>query len=404
MPSARSIALIACAGRTATTDRCLLQSSPASGDPNHVDALALRPWLVLCRAPGIGSVAVRRLLEHFPDAAAAVAARTPALRAAGLDDTQIEALHRPDEAVLRRDLEWLAEPGRRLLCLEDPDYPAALKEIARPPPVLFVQGDAEWLAQPQIAIVGARSASPQGVENAKAFAAELARRGLTVTSGLALGIDGAAHRGALAAGGGTVAVCATGLDRVYPARHKALAHEIADSGVLVSEFPPGVPPAAEHFPRRNRIISGLSMGVLVVEAARESGSLITARLALEQGREVFAIPGSIHNPMARGCHALIRQGAKLVETVDDVLEEIGPRLGLRRATLRREAAASVAAPRDADETALLAAIGDDAVAIDELAARVACPLAQLQSALTRLELEGLVAAVPGGRYQRLRPG
>jgi DNA processing protein len=369
-----------------------------------VDALDLRPWLVLCRAPGIGSVAVQRLLESFSDAAAAVEARPAALRAAGLDATQIDALQKPDEAALQRDLDWLAQPGRRLLCWHHADYPAALREIARPPPVLFVQGDADWLNQPQIAMVGARNASPQGVENAQAFAAELARRGLTITSGLALGIDGAAHRGALSAGGGTVAVCGTGLDRVYPARHKALAHEIAAGGALVSEFPPGVPAAAENFPRRNRIISGLSLGVLVVEAARESGSLITARLALEQGREVFAIPGSIHNPMARGCHALIRQGAKLVETVDDILEEIGPRLGTRRAKLQVAEAAPAAAPRDADEAALLAAMGDDAVAIDVLAARVPRPLGQLQSALTRLELEGLVAVAPGGRFQRLARG
>jgi DNA processing protein len=381
-----------------------LRRKAHSGHAIAVDALALRPWLVLCRAPGIGSVAVGRLLQHFPDAAAAVAARPAALRAAGLDEAQIEALRQPDEAALQRDLEWLAQPGRLLLSWPDPDYPALLREIARPPPVLFVQGDADWLGQPQIAVVGARSASPQGIENARAFAAELARRGLTITSGLALGIDGAAHRGALSAGGGTVAVCATGLDRVYPARHKALAHEIAAQGVLVSEFPPGVQPAAEHFPRRNRIISGLSLGVLVVEAARESGSLITARLALEQGREVFAIPGSIHNPMARGCHALIRQGARLVETVDDILEEIGPRLGLRHATLPVQAATPDADLHDTDECALLAAMGDDTVAIDVLAARVPRPLAQLQSALTRLELEGLVVAVPGGRYQRLLRG
>ncbi len=356
--------------------------------------------MVLSRAPGIGSVAVQRLLQRFSTAAHAVSAGAAAWRAAGLSEAQIHALQHPDEAAIARDLDWLALPGRAALTLADDRYPAALREIAQPPSLLFVHGDADWLNLPQLAIVGSRHASPQGLDNAQAFAAELARRGLAITSGLALGIDGAAHRGALAAGGGTVAVCGTGLDRVYPARHKALAHDIAAGGVLVSEFPTGVGPLAENFPRRNRIISGLSLGVLVVEAARESGSLITARLALEQGREVFAIPGSIHNPMARGCHALIRQGAKLVETVDDLLEELGPVLGLRRARSAAPSPAPAAAPEDAVERAVLQALGDDAVAVDVLAARTCQPLPQLQVALTRLELSGRVAAAPGGRYQR----
>lgn len=368
-----------------------------------MDAELLRPWLVLSRAPGIGSVAVHKLLQNFPSAAAAVAASASALRAAGLSAAQIRELHNPDEAILTRDLEWLAQPDCHALGFDDPRYPAALREVVHAPPLLFVQGDPEWLNLPQLAIVGARNATPQGQENAKAFAGELARRGLVITSGLALGIDGAAHRGALDAGGGTVAVCGTGLDRVYPARHRELAHAIAARGALVSEFPLGVPALAENFPRRNRIISGLSMGVLVVEAARESGSLITARLALEQGREVFAIPGSIHNPMARGCHALIRQGAKLVESVDDVLEELGPLLGRRRAALQADAApVRSEGVHDGVEAQILLALGDEAVAVDTLAARVQQPIAQLQAALTRLELAGEVVAAAGGRYQRLR--
>ncbi|SFF22803.1 DNA protecting protein DprA [Fontimonas thermophila] len=370
-----------------------------------MDAQSLRPWLVLCRAPGLGSAAVRRLLAAFPDLARALAAGAPALRDAGLSENQIEAIAAVERAAIDADLAWLAAPGRRALTLTDPEYPPLLHEIAQPPPLLFVQGDADWLALPQIAIVGARNATPQGIENAQAFAAELARRGLVVTSGLALGIDGAAHRGALAAGGGTIAVCATGLDRVYPARHKALAHEIAAHGALVSEFPPGVGALAEHFPRRNRIISGLALGVLVVEAARESGSLITARFALEQGREVFAIPGSIHNPLARGCHALIRQGAKLVETVDDVLEELGPVLGRRHAPAHRsDAQDAPPAVVQADvhlAAEVLHAIGDGALAVDELAARIQRPLPELQVALTQLELAGAVAPVAGGRWQRL---
>ncbi|MEW6166099.1 MAG: DNA-processing protein DprA [Pseudomonadota bacterium] len=369
-----------------------------------MDAESPRPWLVLCRAPGVGGATVQRLLQNFPSPAAIVAAGVSALRAAGLGDAQIRALHEPDEAGLARDLEWLAQPGRRLLTLDDPAYPAQLREIAQPPPVLFVHGDADWLSVPQLALVGSRNATPQGLENAQAFAGELARRGLAITSGLALGIDGAAHRGALAAGGGTVAVCGTGLDRVYPARHRALAHDIVQHGALISELPTGVAALAENFPRRNRIISGLSMGVLVVEAARESGSLITARLALEQGREVFAIPGSIHNPMARGCHQLIRQGAKLVETVDDLLEELGPLLGARRAGLQQPASSAPApAPQRAPaEAELLEALGDEAMLVDALAARMQRPLPELQAALTRLELAGEVGAAPGGRYQRLR--
>jgi DNA processing protein len=368
-----------------------------------VDAELLRPWLVLSRAPGIGSVAVHKLLRTFPSIAAAVGASARALRAAGLSDAQVRGLQHPDAEALQRDLDWLAQPGCHALAIDDPRYPAALREVAQAPPLLYVQGDPDWLGLPQVAVVGARSASPQGLENARAFAAELARRGLVITSGLAQGIDGAAHRGALDAGGGTVAVCGTGLDRVYPARHRELAHAIAEHGALVSEFPLGVPALGENFPRRNRIISGLSMGVLVVEAARESGSLITARLALEQGREVFAIPGSIHNPMARGCHALIRQGAKLVESVDDVLEELGPLLGTRRAAIETGSVPGrTETAHDGIEAEVLLALGDEAVPVDTLAARVQQPIAALQAALTRLELAGEVVAAAGGRYQRLR--
>lgn len=370
-----------------------------------MDAAALNAWLVLCRAPGVGSAAVAKLLQAFGSAEAACAASAAALRGAGLSAAQAEALRRPDAEAIARDLDWLAAPRRGLLTIADAAYPGALRDIAQAPPVLFWQGDAELLGLPQIAIVGSRTATPQGLENAQAFAAELARRGFVVTSGLALGIDGAAHRGALAADGYTVAVCATGLDRVYPARHKALAHEIAARGVLVSEFPTGVQALAEHFPRRNRIISGLALGTLVIEAARESGSLITARYALEQSREVFAIPGSIHNPQARGCHALIRQGAKLVETVDDIFEELGPLLGpllgTRVAKDSSPAAEAAPASRDPQMEAVLAALGDEMLDLDALLARTAQPLAAVQSALTRLELEGLVALAPGGRYQRL---
>ncbi|HEY1077680.1 MAG TPA: DNA-processing protein DprA [Fontimonas sp.] len=370
-----------------------------------MDAQSLRPWLILCRAPGIGGATVRKLLNTFADPASIVAAQPSALRRAGLSEAQIQALQRIDDTAIAADLQWLAQPDCHALTLADPRYPARLRDIAQPPPLLFVQGDPDWIQAPQLAIVGSRHASPQGLENAQAFAAELARRGLTITSGLALGIDGAAHTGALAGGGGTVAVCGTGLDRVYPARHKALAHQIIGSGALLSEFPVGVGAAAENFPRRNRIISGLALGVLVVEAARESGSLITARLALEQGREVFAIPGSIHNPLARGCHSLIRQGAKLVETVDDILVELAPLLGMRRALIEATPAQGADAPRaDAlsdGQSQLLQALGDELLSVDQLAARLDQPISSLQAALTQLELAGWIAVAAGGRYQRL---
>ncbi|HVT34938.1 MAG TPA: DNA-processing protein DprA, partial [Nevskiaceae bacterium] len=282
----------------------------------------------------------------------------------------------------------------------DPRYPATLRGIAQAPAALFYLGDADVLAQPQLAIVGARSATPQGVEDARAFAADLAGRGMVIGSGLALGIDAAAHRGALEAGGYTVAVCATGLDRVYPARHRELAHRIAASGVLISEFPPGVQAIAANFPKRNRLISGLALGVLVVEAALESGSLITARLAVEQGREVFAIPGSIHNPMARGCHALIRQGAKLVERADDILEELGPRVS---AYLREHgsSAAADAPAADAAEERILAALGHGSLSFDQLMEGAQLPHQEFHAALLRLELRGALAAVAGGGYMRV---
>lgn len=382
-----------------------MPAPPDLGDANAVNAESLKSWLILCRAPGIGSAAVQKLLRVFSGAAEIVAARPHALRSAGLSENQIEALKAVDPAAVERDLQWLAQPHCHAIGFDDPAYPARLREIAQAPPLLFVQGDPDWLDTPQLAIVGSRHASPQGLENAQAFAAELARRGLTITSGLALGIDGAAHAGALAGGGATVAVCGTGLDRVYPARHKALAHQIVGSGALVSEFPVGVGALAENFPRRNRVISGMALGILVVEAARESGSLITARLALEQGREVFAIPGSIHNPLSRGCHALIRQGAKLIETVDDILIELAPLLGMRRAQIEAAARSTQPAPpTDATQAALLAALGDGLLHVDALAARVAQPIGALQAALTQLELEGRVAVAGDGRYQRVVRG
>ena len=366
-----------------------------------MEADELRAWLALIRAPGIGPATGARLLQRFGSPQALFDAGPAQWVAAGLERRLHGGLLEPDHARLDADLAWFAAtPQRHLLTREDARYPAALREIAQAPLALFCQGDPDLLALPQLAIVGARSASAQGRENARAFAEELARRGLVVTSGLALGIDGAAHQGALDAGGYTIAICATGLDRVYPARHRALAHRITEQGLLVSEFPPDTPALAEHFPRRNRIISGLALGVLVVEAARESGSLITARLAAEQGREVFAIPGSIHNPMTRGCHALIRQGAKLVEQADDILEELAPRIGAALRDAQPRPGSPTAAAVDPLQQRVLEALGDARLGFDDLMQRTALEAEPFHAALLALELRGEVEAT-AGRYTRV---
>jgi len=272
-------------------------------DVQHPDKLFY--WLALTRLPGMGSRRITQLLETFATPAAAFAASPEQLRQAGVPSGCIDNFSQLDRQALESDLRWGESPDNHIICLMDPRYPSRLREIPDPPPVLFVHGDPDYLGQPQLAIVGSRNPTPAGAALAREFAAYLADFGLTISSGLATGIDAAAHEGALAGQGGTLAVTGTGLDRVYPACHRDLAHRIAGNGALVSEFPPGTPPQACNFPRRNRIISGLSLGTLVVEAALRSGSLITARLARDQGREIFAIPGSIHNPLARGCHALI---------------------------------------------------------------------------------------------------
>lgn len=361
----------------------------------------LRAWLTLVRARGIGPATASMLLETYGSAEQSLGAGKSAWRSLGLNAAQIEALQKPDEEGIAEDLAWLEAGGQRgFIPLTDSRYPARLRAVAHAPIGLFYLGDAALLTLPQLAIVGARNATPQGLENAHAFAKELCRHGLVVTSGLALGIDAAAHRGALEAKGQTIAVCATGLDRVYPARHRALAHQIAQQGVLVSEFPVGVQALAENFPRRNRIISGLSLGTLVVEAARESGSLITARYAMEQGREVFAIPGSIHNPMARGCHQLIRQGVKLTEVASDILEELAPQIGaaLKECSSSPDA---VATPDDT-QAALLGQLGDRALSLDQLVDTTGLGVGDLSARLLQLELSGHVARTATGQYMKIR--
>lgn len=365
-------------------------------------------WLALIRAPGIGPGTALRLLTRFGDPQALFEAGPEAWSAAGVPQPLQQGLLCPDWPGVEQDLRWLAGDdcaptdalgGRHLVTWLDPRYPPLLREIAQAPVALFCHGDPAHLARRQLAIVGARSATRQGLETAEGFAAELTRCGVLVTSGLALGIDGAAHRGALGAGGATVAVCATGLDRIFPARHRELAHEIAARGVLVSEFPTGTPPLAENFPRRNRIISGLALGVLVVEAAPQSGSLITARLAAEQGREVFAIPGSIHSPMSRGPHALLRLGARLTESVPDILEELAAQFGEAFAPAR--AAGIPEAALEPERQRVLDAVGFEPTHFDRLIERLAMPVDALATALLALELDGRIAAAPGGAYQRL---
>jgi DNA processing protein len=310
---------------------------------------------------------------------------------------------KPDLTGVVRDLEWLAGPARSLLTVDDPHYPVQLAAMPGMPAALFVQGDPSVLARPQVAIVGSRAATAAGCETAFGFAARLAAHGFAITSGLATGIDAAAHRGALAAGGVTIAVCGTGLDRVYPTGHERLAEEIAAAGALISEFPTGTPPAPHNFPRRNRLMSGLALGVLVVEAAARSGSLITARLAGEQGREVMAVPGSIHNPLARGCHRLIKDGAALVETVEDVLLALGVSRLESAPDCAPDARESAKIPQgalDSDAEMLLNALGFEPTDLDRLVERTGMTARFVLSNLQLLELEGRVEALAGGRYSR----
>lgn len=368
---------------------------PAAGELAH--------WLALHHAPGLGARRKVELLESFGSIGALFAAgRDQIAHVAKAREAAIGALlSAPDTAAHAPTQQWLADPRNFIVTWADPDYPPLLRQIDDPPLLLYGSGERAVLATPQLAIVGSRNPSPGGRDNARAFAAHLARAGLTITSGLALGIDGAAHEGALAAGGRTIAVTGTGLDRVYPPHHRELAHRICASGALLSEYALGTPPRAENFPVRNRLISGMSLGVLVVEAALKSGSLISARLAAEQGREVFAIPGSIHSPLARGCHALIRQGAKLVETANDIIEELGPLVQLVTPALKAHGANLDAKLTDSERD-LLACLGHDPLDIDSLATRSGLTPQSVSSMLLALELHGLVAALPGGRYQRSR--
>ncbi len=350
----------------------------------------LASWIALNQIPGLGNESLRRLLQAFGTPEHIYATPTHALKQVVKPDVAEAIAQGFDEDVLVPTATWLEDARNSIVTLADSDYPQALFNITDPPLLLYVKGRRDLLNRPSLAVVGSRSATTQGLSNAEAFAHAASDAGLCIVSGLAHGIDAAAHRGGLRGGGSSVAVVGTGLDRVYPAANRELAQKLAEEGAIISEFPLGTPPLAANFPRRNRIISGLSVGCLVVEASVQSGSLITARMALEQGREVFAIPGSIHAPQARGCHKLIKQGAKLVECAQDILEELGHYL-----------ATSAVSATPPEEHPLFVHLGFDPVDMDSLCQRSGLTIQALSAILLQLELEGVVSSLPGGLYQRV---
>ncbi len=370
-----------------------------------IDPDELAAWLHLLHSPGVGRETARRLLARFGGPQAAITAPPDELRQC-VDAPTALALVNPPDGHARRladTLAWCAAaPSHRVMVLGDTDYPEPLLHSADPPLLLFLLGDAGLLNTPSLAIVGSRKPSAQGRDHAHHFASTLAGQGWTIVSGLAAGVDGAAHEGALEAGGHTIAVIGTGIDRIYPPSHRSLAHRIAERGLIVSELPLGAPPLSAHFPQRNRIIAGLSRGTLVVEAALRSGSLITARLASESGREVMAIPGSILAPQSAGCHALIRQGAALVESPEHVLEELGPLAPAASKAMTSLAATAPVAPEPDDP--VLRALGHDPLSLDALIDRWGWDAPALSARLFELELDGQVARLPGGLYQRRQAG
>jgi DNA processing protein len=356
----------------------------------------LASWLQLTLTPGLGASTIRNLLRQFglPES---VIARKRELAAYATPEA-LEALHSDAvRAQVDRALRWTGEPGHFIVTLADEFYPRALLEIPDPPSLIYAHGHIDLLQRSCLAIVGSRNATAQGESNAASFAKALSNAGLTIVSGLAVGIDAAAHRGGLEGAGSTIAVLGTGIDVLYPKRNSELAGRIAAQGLLLSEFPLGTGPVASNFPRRNRLISGLAQGCLVVEAALASGSLITARTSAEQGRDVFAIPGSIHSPVSKGCHALIKSGAKLVESAEDILAELSAFRGSGYASTT----GGEALPEANSAAGLLAHMGHDPVDVDSLCARAGMSAEQVASELLHLELEGTVAALPGGLYQRL---
>ena len=362
--------------------------------------VSLEAWLALSLTRGLGGEGARRLLKEFGSPEAVFTASMGSLKSVVKADVAAEISKGIDSEVIAPTLAWLQDINNHIVTLADSDYPQALLNITDPPLLLYVKGRLELLNHPALAVVGSRNATPQGISNAEAFAKSLSDARLCIISGMAHGIDAAAHRGALRGQGNnqgsSIAVVGTGLDKVYPSANRDLAHALAQQGALISEFPLGTPPLPANFPRRNRIISGMSLGCLVVEASLQSGSLITARLALEQGRDVFAVPGSIHAPQSKGCHALLKQGAKLVETAQDIIEELGT-------PLITPALNSLAQGLDIQSTdfALLDHVGFDPVDLDTLRNRSGLTIAELSAMLLTLELSGHINTIPGGLYQRI---
>jgi DNA processing protein len=352
-------------------------------------------WLRLTLVPGVTPGAQRALLAAFGSPEEALA--SPRHRLVALIDSEPAGLllKGPEPALLEKTLAWIEQPGNHLLTLNDPAYPAMIREIDDPPAVLYAVGRVELLQSQGLAIVGSRNATPQGARDAEEFARDLSNAGLCIVSGLALGIDAAAHRGALEGAASTIAVMGTGADRLYPPRNRALGRRIGEHGCLLTEFALGTAPLSGNFPRRNRLISGLARGVLVVEGATRSGSLVTARSAIDQNREVFAMPGSIHSPQSKGCHHLIKEGAKLAECAEDILVELG--LAKPGDVARHE-------PMPLEPHPLLDEMGFDPVTVDQLANRTGRQPAAICAGLSQLEIEGRIAAIPGGWFQQVKAG
>lgn len=362
----------------------------------------IESWLRLGLIKGLSGGAIRKLLTAFGSPDEIFATNIHSLERVVKKPVASRIFQREvDEGNFVRTIDWLSDPANSLITLVDPDYPVALLNIPDPPPILYFKGQRHLLALPALAMVGSRHATPQGLTNARAFAEAASHAGFCVVSGLAQGIDAAVHEGGLRGAGSSMAVVGTGLDIVYPARNHVLAHQLAKVGALISEFPLGTPAIGSNFPRRNRLISGLSQACLVIEATLHSGSLITARLALEQGREVMAIPGSIHSPLSKGCHALIKQGAKLVENIQDILDELncfsGQHSDAEQVSLQQE---NVIEHKQGD-AALLVYLGHDAADIDTLCERSGFTAEAVSTMLLTLELEGKIGSLPGGRYQRI---
>lgn len=376
----------------------------------------LRSWLHLLHAPRLGFSGVKQLLTVFGDASSIVSQRTFPEQLK-LPQATKDYLLKADDDQIQAELDWLAKPDNHILPLSDALYPAQLKEISDPPLVLFVKGSVDCLLLPQLAVVGSRNADNSGLQNTKLFCSQLVKQGLLITSGLAAGIDSAAHQAALQAGGKTIAVMGTGINSIYPKNNRQLAKDIVQSGAVVSEFPLNTPPKAHHFPRRNRIIAGLSLATLVVEAAERSGTLITARLAMEQNRPVMAIPGSIHNPRVKGCHALIKQGAKLVESAEDIYEELTVGIEMLRQHLGERLNESPITEDNlvldnhkitpkfelsAEQRALLDKMPFEPIEFDQLLALTELESAELSSDLLLLELNGLIDKQPGSMYLKIK--